>query len=257
MDIFLFVAALIVICLVLCIIVGHGDSLGARMSNSLHRLLQWAEIESPSSKVQGKNREKQNDKNEPISIIKEELILALEQSRNKIENVVKENSRILQADFQQQLNQLHQVVVSQAREIESIRQLLIVEGNKVNKNNKILHNTTNCDASEPLSYPYLRYGKLVDSKMPLGFIDANLAESSQGCCFIITILSIDKATYRLADNMEMRQEALQMFHPIISTACEYDSEPVVINDVVNIEEGALHLLEGIWRIVKKNKVNLI
>ena len=252
--IFLFVVALLVLGFVVCFIMGKGDSLKSRMSSSFHRLLQWADIESPLST--GKNETSQVGNNIKVimpSRVENEVIIAFEQSQKKIEEVVNETSNNLRSDFQQQLNHFHQVLEYQTQEIKSLRQLLTVKEYVF----AIPQQTSDPHTGEHSTYPSVRYGKLVDSKIPLGFIEANLAESSSGCCFIITILSKDKATYRLADDFGMRQEALQMFHPIISTACEYDHEPGVINDAVNVEEGVLHLKEGVWRIDKKNKVNLI
>ncbi len=106
-------------------------------------------------------------------------------------------------------------------------------------------------------YPMMKYARMVDSTSPAGFFLTSLFDFSNGTCYMITIHSEYKATYRLVTDLAIQREIIAMFNPIITSGCEYDEEPTSINEIIHLEDGILELHSGIWRIIKKAKIRFI
>ena len=78
-----------------------------------------------------------------------------------------------------------------------------------------------------------------------------------GACYQIDILSDTQAVYRLITDLNLQEEIIAMFNPIITTGCEYDENPMVINRIIHLEDGQLELRSNVWNIVKKTKIKFI
>lgn len=106
-------------------------------------------------------------------------------------------------------------------------------------------------------YPITKFARMVDNSLPLGFRIDSLSDISKGACYQITINSEVQACYRLITDLVIQREIIAMFNPIITSGCEYEEEPTVINEIIHIEDGLLELHSGVWHIVKKAKIRFI
>lgn len=106
-------------------------------------------------------------------------------------------------------------------------------------------------------YPITKFARMVDNSLPLGFRIESLSDISKGACYQIIINSDVQACYRLITDLTTQREIIAMFNPIITTGCEYEEEPTVINEIIHIEDGLLELHSGVWHIVKKAKIRFI
>ena len=106
-------------------------------------------------------------------------------------------------------------------------------------------------------YPITKFARMVDNSLPLGFRIESLLDICKGACYQITINSDAQACYRLITDLAIQREIIAMFNPIITSGCEYEEEPTVINEIIHIEDGLLELHSGVWHIVKKAKIRFI
>lgn len=106
-------------------------------------------------------------------------------------------------------------------------------------------------------YPITKFARMVDNSLPLGFRIESLSDISKGACYQIVIKSEDQAYYRLITDLSIQREIIAMFNPIITLGCEYDEEPMAINEIIHVEDGQLALYSGVWHIVKKTKIRFI
>lgn len=106
-------------------------------------------------------------------------------------------------------------------------------------------------------YPITKFARMVDNSLPLGFRIESLSDICKGACYQITINSDAQACYRLITDLAIQREIIAMFNPIITSGCEYEEEPTVINEIIHIEDGLLELHSGVWHIVKKAKIRFI
>lgn len=256
MEIILYVLVAVALCfLILLVVIGRGETLGEKMADAFRRILRWADIDisSPQESLPKQPNQKMQ-KREQKAYQDEDLlkhIADLKQSSDKsLNELYLEQTKVLQSE----LALLRQDINNQSQELASLKNMLI-EQKKCEKDRK--HDEPKTPVKEITKYPMIKYGRLVDNNSPKGFIDSNLSINPVGCCFVVEIVSEMFARYRLVDETDMKKEALQMFDPVISTGCQYDAVPTIINDAVNIEDGLLRLRDGIWVIESKNKVKLL
>ncbi len=255
MDIILYILVAVALCFLILLVIGRGETLGEKMADAFRRILKWADIDisSPRESLLKQPNQKMQ-KREPKAYQDEDLlkhIADLKQSSDKSINVLYlELTKVLQSE----LALLRQDINNQSQELASLKNMLI-EQKKSEKDRK--HDEPKTPVKDITKYPMIKFGRLVDNYSPEGFIDSNLSINPAGCCFVVEIVSEIFARYRLVDETDMKKEALQMFDPVISTGCQYDAVPTIINDAVNIEDGQLRLRDGIWLIESKNKVKFI
>lgn len=106
-------------------------------------------------------------------------------------------------------------------------------------------------------YPITKFARMVDNSLPLGFRIESLSDISKGACYQIIINSDVQACYRLITDLTIQREIIAMFNPIITNGCEYEEEPIAINEIIHLEDGLLELHSGVWHIVKKAKIRFI
>lgn len=127
----------------------------------------------------------------------------------------------------------------------------------------VLHNKQNEDKQskqvkpQQEQFPIIKYARMVDSDSPSGFQTASLSNISNGACYQICINSENQATYRLITNLDIQKEIIAMFNPIITSGCEYEEEPMAINEIIPVKDGILELHSGIWNIIEKAKIRFV
>ena len=104
------------------------------------------------------------------------------------------------------------------------------------------------------SYPETRYARLVDSLSPLGFIDAELLENDENAIYELEIQSNSTARYRLITDRDIQRSLVSTFTPYVTNGCEYEGNPMIINEIIHLDYGTLHLCDGIWCIENKARV---
>lgn len=116
---------------------------------------------------------------------------------------------------------------------------------------------TTCSIEKVVKYPIIKYARMIDNPSPIGFQAQSLSNICNGACYQIDILSDAQAVYRLITDSNLQEEIIAMFNPIITTGCEYDENPMVINRIIHLEDGQLELRSNVWNIVKKTKIKFI
>lgn len=260
----LFFLSILVSLVLSCFLFGEGDTYSAKLKNTFTKILRWAGIESSSS-----SRKEKSSQSSPITRAESiatsnmddltrafsELQKQVEQLNDKLKSTINRENDLLYEKINREIDVLKKELVVLKNETTSIKEFLLSTQQYTNDINNVA-NEASVGRSE-LSFPIVRYSKLVDCNSPLGFMDSNLVATSKGCCFCIEIVSIGEAKYRLVQDADMKREALLMFNPVISTACAFDEKPAIINDVINSEDGILRLSDGVWVIEKKNRVKLV
>lgn len=104
------------------------------------------------------------------------------------------------------------------------------------------------------SYPVIRYARLVDSLSPLGFIDAELLENDENAIYELEIQSNSTARYRLITDRDIQRSLVSTFTPYVTNGCEYEGNPMIINEIIHLDYGTLHLCDGIWCVENKARV---
>lgn len=260
LSIISFIVTILFLVILVLFITSKGDTFKERLQNAFQRLLRWADLGSTQiqkEQVPKMNYHSEEEKNDPFEIVsRNEILELLSEYKNSIEIYTKNSHDALYGIIKSEFDALNKEIQEQSKKIESIER-------KINTSN---HNQCNVSEKQNIEtltkkindvFPVTKFGKLVDCYSPLGFVDANLLDKPEGCCFSIFIISNGIARYRLVENSEMKQEALQMFNPVISTGCEFDNRPTIIQDAINVEDGSLKLNNGIWTIISKNKIKLI
>lgn len=98
------------------------------------------------------------------------------------------------------------------------------------------------------------YARLVDSLNPLGFFVENLQDKPDGCCFMINVLSMGKATYFCVNDKHIQQEMIATFNPVLTNSSEYEIVPQKIDRIEVLSKGELLLSGNVWRIIKKQTI---
>lgn len=98
------------------------------------------------------------------------------------------------------------------------------------------------------------YTRLVDSLNPLGFFVENLQEKPEGCCFLINIISSDRANYACVNDKYIQQEMVAAFNPVLTNSSEYEIVPQKIDSIEVVNKGELVLSGNIWKIIRKQTI---
>lgn len=255
LKVLLYILIFIVICVLILFLTGKGDTFGKRITDAFRKLLRWADIDAQSP--HGKPKEYSDQKTQHGEQINtqdaaiQKIIADLK--RNSDKNT-KDLYTALQDALKIEFDSLRRQLNEQNQEFVNLKEM--IKGLKNNPDSQEQHKSV-LPSSSHRSFPLVKYGRLVDCNSPLGFMDSNLSIDPAGCCFIIEITSDNSGRYRLVENSDMKKEALQMFNPVVSTGCQYDTVPTVINDAINIEDGKIRLYNGVWAIESKNKVKLV
>ena len=255
LKVLLYILILIVICVLVLFFTGKGDTFGKRITDAFRKLLRWADIDTQSPHGKPKEYSDQKTKHGEQTNTQDEAIqkIIADLKRNSDKNT-KDLYTALQDALKIEFDSLRRQLNEQNQELVNLKEM--IKGLKYNPDSQEKHKSVLPSGSHR-SFPLVKYGRLVDCNSPLGFMDSNLSLDPVGCCFIIEITSDNSGRYRLVENSDMKKEALQMFNPVISTGCQYDTVPTVINDAINIEDGEIRLYNGVWAIESKNKVKLV
>ena len=175
--------------------------------------------------------------------------------------------RKIQQDTLNKLNNLDQLAINIASLNDSMQSLLQQVTNmkqsvenrpsslEQNRQNNIISEIVLEDTDSP-QYPITYYAQSVDSHNPLGFIEKNLTKEKDKSMFEIIATNPTDATYHLISDDALQDSMVNMFNPIITDSSEYDSIPLKINKIETIYDGILQLSNGIWQIVKKQKITI-
>lgn len=255
LKVILYILIIIVICVLILFLTGKGDTFGKRITDAFHKLLKWADIDTQSPHGKPKDFSDQKTQHgEQINTQDEVILKILADLKRNADKNTNDLYTALQDTFKKEVDSLRRQLYEQTQEFVNLKEM--IRGLKFNPDSQEQHKTV-LPSGSTRGFPLVKYGRLVDCNSPLGFMDSNLSIDPAGCCFIIEITSDNSGRYRLVENSDMKKEALQMFNPVISTGCQYDTVPTVINDAINIEDGKIRLYNGVWTIESKNKVKLI
>lgn len=255
LKVLLFILILVVICVLILFLTGKGDTFGKRITDAFRKLLKWADIDTHSPHWSPKEHSNQKTQHgEQLNTQDEAILKILADLKRNSDKITKDLNTALQDTFKKEFDSLHKQLNEQNQEFVNLKEM--IRSLKYPPDSQEVQ-TTVLPSGIARSFPLVKYGRLVDCNSPLGFMDSNLSIDPAGRCFIIEITSDNSGRYRLVDNSDMKKEALQMFNPVISTGCQYDTAPTVINDAINIEDGIIRLYNGVWAIESKNKVKLV
>lgn len=155
--------------------------------------------------------------------------------------------------FEERLCSLEEAIKDAQRQISSIKEEFqkisaaqshkaVIDGNAVVRHDRFP------------SYPVIRYARLVDSLSPLGFIDAELLENDENAIYELVIQSNSTARYRLITDRDIQRSLVSTFTPYVTNGCEYEGNPMIINEIIHLDYGTLHLCDGIWCVENKARV---
>ncbi len=185
-------------------------------------------------------------KQEEYKPSKEEIIRSI--VREEIERM---GNKIIRS-FPQPTNICQSEIVNEIRYNRQLLEHLMVSLDK--RQEKVLSESVRPKIQQ---YPIVKFARMVDNSSPLGFRMASLSDISKGACYQIVINSESQANYRLITDLAIQKEIIAMFNPIITSGCEYDEDPTVLNEIIHIEDGLLELHSEVWQIIKKSKIKFI
>ena len=235
--IILFISGILVLCFIA--LLGWGVWIFINEPSKLNNLVQKVTDFSitEESKVQKQEEYKTSQEEIIRNIVKEEI----ERMGNRIIRSYPQPTNINQSE-----------IINEIRYNRQLLERLVVSFDK--RQEKVI--------AEPVKnklqqYPIIKFARMVDNSSPLGFRMASLSDISKGACYQITINSDAQACYRLITDLAIQREIIAMFNPIITSGCEYEEEPIAINEIIHVEDGQLVLHLGVWHIVKKAKIRFI
>lgn len=196
--------------------------------------------EERSSRKQKKESSSKQDEKKPLL---EETI------RSVVKEEVGRMGNIIIRSFPQLVNVSQADIVNEIRYNRQLLEHLMASVEKMNKKEK-----TALEKFNVQPYPIVKYARMVDSSSPLGFRMESLSDESKGACYKLILTSATHANYRLITDMAIQGEIIAMFNPIITFGCEYDEEPIAVNEIIHIDDGLLELNSGIWCIKTKTKI---
>lgn len=245
-DIDLFIGAAIAIIILLSITIGFFATTKRHLFESfvkeiLPQRKKQENIENHVTKAEDKLEDFQQ---KPKSI--EEQIITLNREINAAMNNIAEHI----ASQNKVMNYLQQQIENMNISIENIQLEM-----KQNKQADSFSNTT-IDKKENSHYPMTYYAQMVDSLNPVGFYEKNLTRERDKSMFEIIVTNETNATYHLISDEALFDSMVSMFNPIITDSAEYDSIPSLISNITVIHDGILCLSNGIWQIIKKQKIHI-
>ena len=238
MNVFLlFISGVLVLCFI--VLVGWGVWTFANDPSRIKEFLKKLTNSTKEEKYKAQEQEECKPSQEGVirDIVREEV----ERMGNKIIRSFPQPTNISQNDIISEIRcnrqLLERLIVSFDKRLEEIRPKPV--------------------RAVPQQYPIIKFARMVDCSSPLGFQMASLSSIRKEACYQITIDSEVQARYRLITDGAIQGEIIAMFNPIITSGCTYDEKPMVINQIIHVEDGLLELHSGIWHIVKKTKIRFI
>lgn len=146
-----------------------------------------------------------------------------------------------------------ELVTSMQQQIDSLKE----EINRSSVNYNISNDSINSGGAAPSQYPITYYAQSVDSMQPLGFTQRGLTRVRDKSIFVLTITNETEAVYSLIPDELILNGVVSMFNPVITDSSDYDSVPPQINNIRTTEAGVLKFVNGVWQIIKKQKVNIV
>lgn len=109
-------------------------------------------------------------------------------------------------------------------------------------------------AEEQKMYPQYRFSLMVDSYTPLGFMQDNLKSDRKSCAFQLILADDIHGTYQFVADADIQMEVLSAFNPVVTDSSEYENANGHFSKIKVVSPGEIKLEKGIWRIIKKQKV---
>ena len=87
------------------------------------------------------------------------------------------------------------------------------------------------------------------------FLERNHCEDGdENAIYELEIQSNSTARYRLITDRDIQRSLVSTFTPYVTNGCEYEGNPMIINEIIHLDYGTLHLCDGIWCIENKARV---
>lgn len=106
-------------------------------------------------------------------------------------------------------------------------------------------------------YPQVMYAHYADNANPVGFTQALLKSTPEGCFFKITILSPTQASFSLIEEENIMLNAVQALSTIVTPCCIYNIAEPITNRYKTIAEGKLTKLNNLWQVEIKSKISFL
>lgn len=106
----------------------------------------------------------------------------------------------------------------------------------------------------PIKYPVVYYAEMIDSFLPIGFIQSNLHTEDTQCAFRLEIQDKTYGKYQFVEDSRLQAEILSAFNPIITDSSEYENLPSSPSKIIIRTPGSIKLVDGIWQIEKKQYI---
>lgn len=192
-------------------------------------------------------------KDELSHIIHSESVSAVTELKALVSQQSQSHEREM-ANVQESISSLNQGVRELLTKLDAIQDVI----DQLKTDHKELSTTEN--QVPPLAVrPQLTiyYAKMVDSLNPLGFKMDSLKNKEDGCAFKITLKDDLEGYYEIVEDIDIQQEILAAFNPLISDSSVYDIVPQSPTQINVIQPGQVVKEENLLRIVKKQIIDII
>lgn len=159
-------------------------------------------------------------------------------------------------------NYIREIVAEQSRNQDTLKERIVSHEKELGK----LRNTVKSKEGPPPipqdarteeeQYPKVCYAPYPDKEI-FGFRDSLISEGCKDAIYEITLISPDKATYRLIDDHSVRSQLFLMMNSVVEPFCEIIISSDDGNLIKDVSPGELRKLGDNWIIQSKATIEVV